>query len=677
MSSTIAVFKAILSSPTDVDLAKEQRRAELVKSKSEVNEPAIQRLLVHRGYLLALMAMAYSLFFFDNCWSIVNEFKTYDAIVRCPNLTEPDFLTKVFDPEVVTTYYSGGWESCGTTEKQKQHRFFEKGVESPGAWCFVSFGQGDSFVLVPFSNIWQSTTTNMTIFNTEDLDKVTADTAGGAGILLRADPTIDDWYHDLTAKAINIAFPAWRTSQQSNSAFVPTCTTQNTALFSSATFSSTSSNYDIRCVTFPSDTGDSAFWYYWETGDANDAFSGLEDFIAYAWDQLIFVTNAEGSSANELCDEFPALSRSCCTSDQVVTSTRNPPELLNVRKAVAIIKIIMNASSAIAAIVAAYKWTDIVASRKLAAIAWLLPFFVSCLLAMLPLATLANLKSAQAYDDSLIKALDDVDIDTMVKYFRLLMPAQATYLIDTMKTFYYDNRKSGRDVSEIALEIEFRLKTMTGTLIPLALSALALPGAITKASIQVKELFPSSAWIGWLIRLMPIFYLPWAAAIFCSLSQIFSGPFVTCAVVCFLFMKVIDVTYNPKAHTASYGSYQDYRTARRPNLRTFVMLKMLLLASVVSVIVALSTDKYLKRIGIKSLVGEVEDLGPATAHFVVNFLIGFVAKSSNSVVMFTDVLLIIIAFVARAPLSTEDHRVATVLSQMLQTSVDSAPASSI
>ena len=140
---------------------------------------------------------------------------------------------------------------------------------------------------------------------------------------------------------------------------------------------------------------------------------------------------------------------------------------------------------------------------------------------------------------------------------------------------------------------------------------------------------------------------------------------------------MIDVTYNPKAHTASYGSYQDYRTARRPNLRTFVMLKMLLLASVVSVIVALSTDKYLKRIGIKSLVGEVEDLGPATAHFVVNFLIGFVAKSSNSVVMFTDVLLIIIAFVARAPLSTEDHRVATVLSQMLQTSVDSAPASSI
>ena len=76
MSSAIAVFKAILSSPTDVDLAKEQRRAELVKSKSEVNEPAIQRLLVHRGYLLALMAMAYSLFFFDNCWSIVNEFKT-------------------------------------------------------------------------------------------------------------------------------------------------------------------------------------------------------------------------------------------------------------------------------------------------------------------------------------------------------------------------------------------------------------------------------------------------------------------------------------------------------------------------------------------------------------------------------------------------------------------------
>lgn len=388
------------------------------------------------------------------------------------------------------------------------------------------------------------------------------------------------------------------------------------------------------------------------------------------------MTQPDNEGAHGICGAFDPLSRTCCTSEQVLTSAKNPPELVRVRKAVAIIKICMNALSAFAAIIAAFKWTDIVTSRRLATTAWLLPFVVSSVLAMMPLATLANLKSAQAYDDSLIKALDDVDVDGMVKSVALLMPDQATYVSDTLNNFYYDNRQTGRDVSEIALEIEFRLKTMTGTLIPLALSALALPGAITAASIHVKELFPSSAWIGWLIRLMPIFYLPWASAIFCGLSQIFSGPFVTCAVASFLLMKVVDVGYNPRAHTVSYKSFEDYRTARRPSKLTFVVLKTLLLASVGFIIAALSTDKYLKRIGIKSLVGETQDLGAETAHFIINFLIGFVAKSSNSVVMFTDVLLIVIAFVARAPLSVEDERIATALSYTLRTSVESAPATS-
>lgn len=409
-------------------------------------------------------------------------------------------------------------------------------------------------------------------------------------------------------------------------------------MFAAASFSESwdpSVKYDIRCWTYVDGTDKTDFWYYWPQGDTHDKtlFSTFDDFFLYARDYVIFVTSPNNWAAHDLCEAFPPLSRPCCTSDQVATSARNPPELVRVRKAVAIIKICMNALSAVVAMTAAYKWTDIVTSRKLATTAWLLPFVVSCVLAMMPLATLANLRSAQAYDDSLIKALDDVDLDGMVESIALLVPDQSTYVIDTMKKFYYDNRQTGRDVSEIALEIEFRLKTMTGTLVPLALSALALPGAITKASIHVKELFPSSAWIGWLIRLMPIFYLPWAAAIFCGLSQIFSGPFVTCAVASFLLMKVIDVSYNPRAHTASYKSFEEYRAARRPSKLTFVVLKTLLLASFSFIVAALSTDKYLKRIGIKALVGETQDLGADTGHFIVNFIIGFVAKSSNSIVM--------------------------------------------
>ena len=689
MVNAMATLKASLTSPMDVDLASESRGVEMVKGKSDANEPALQRLFVHRGRLLSLMAAAYLLFFLDNCWSIVNEFKSYDAIVRCPNIPEPDFFTKEYDSGVAHTYYTGWWESCGSTEARTQHRLLGEGVRAPGSWCLLSFGKSESFSLVPFSNVARSNITNMTTFHAQNLDKVTADDAKNVAVILRANPSIDAafanaWYDYYVQQAVDIAFPAWRASYQVDNTFQPTCTNETTPMFQAASFNETwdpNQKYDIRCWTLvdeEDETDRTDFWYYWPQGDTNDKdkFTDFEYFYAYAWEKVVFVTATDNEGAHGMCGPYPALSRSCCTSDQVVTSTKNPPELLRVRKAIAIIKICMNASSAIAAIVAAYKWTDIVSSRKLATTAWLLPFVVSCVLAMLPLATLANLKSAQAYDDSLIKAMDDVDVDGMIKAMRLLMPSQSTYLIDTMKMFYYNNRQTGRDVSELALEIEFRLKTMTGTLIPLALSALALPGAITKASIHVKEIFPSSAWIGWLIRLMPIFYLPWAAAIFCSLSQIFSGPFVTCAVASFLLMKVIDVGHNPRAHTASYGSFQDYRSARRPSKLMFVLLKTLLLASVVFIIVALSTDKYLKRIGIKALIGETQDLGPATVHFIVNFLIGFVAKSSNSIVMFTDVLLIMVAFVARAPLSVEDERIATALSYALQTSVDSAPAAS-
>ena len=683
MVNVVATLKARLSSPVDIDLAEESRQVELLQAKTDTTEPALQRIFVHRGRLLTLMAVAYLLFFLDNCWSIANEFRTYDAIVRCPNLSEPDFLTKTFDSFATTTYYSGWWESCGNTEAQKQHRFLAKDVQAVGSWCLLSFGQtnGGSFVVLPFSNVAQSTVNNMTQFHEQHLDKVTADTAEEPAVMLKASPSIDStfankWYDDDVQGAVDITFPAWRASYQSDNTFQPQCTSPTKPMFAGATFlDRRNSLQDIRCWT---DVDGNDFWYYWGQGDTSDAtlFTDFDNFFRYAWENVVFVTQPDNEGAHGICGAFDPLSRTCCTSEQVLTSAKNPPELVRVRKAVAIIKICMNALSAFAAIIAAFKWTDIVTSRRLATTAWLLPFVVSSVLAMMPLATLANLKSAQAYDDSLIKALDDVDVDGMVKSVALLMPDQATYVSDTLNNFYYDNRQTGRDVSEIALEIEFRLKTMTGTLIPLALSALALPGAITAASIHVKELFPSSAWIGWLIRLMPIFYLPWASAIFCGLSQIFSGPFVTCAVASFLLMKVVDVGYNPRAHTVSYKSFEDYRTARRPSKLTFVVLKTLLLASVGFIIAALSTDKYLKRIGIKSLVGETQDLGAETAHFIINFLIGFVAKSSNSVVMFTDVLLIVIAFVARAPLSVEDERIATALSYTLRTSVESAPATS-
>jgi len=356
-------------------------------------------------------------------------------------------------------------------------------------------------------------------------------------------------------------------------------------------------------------------------------------------------------------------------------SARNPPALIRVRKTVAMIKILMNAVSAACATLAAVKWTNLTLTRRLAVVSWLAPFVVSCILAILPLATMAKLSSAQAYDDSLIKSLDDADADGIIKYFELLMPDQTSYLVEMMQSFFISNRYAGHEVSDLALQIEFRLKAMTATLIPLAMTALSLPGAVTKAAMQVKEFFPSVAWLGWLIRLLPMFYLPWAAAVFCSMSQIFAGPFVTCAVVCFLTMRVIDLTYKAKAHTESYASYEDYRRARRPSRFMNFVLKSLLLATVAFLIAALLTDKYLKRLGIKSLVGEVQNLGAASAKVIITSLIGFIAKGSNTVVLFTDILLLMTIYVAAAPTTEPDLKLAAMLRSVFDG--DAAPAQAI
>jgi hypothetical protein len=138
---------------------------------------------------------------------------------------------------------------------------------------------------------------------------------------------------------------------------------------------------------------------------------------------------------------------------------------------------------------------------------------------------------------------------------------------------------------------------------------------------------------------------------------------------------VIDLTYNAHSHTNVYSSYQDYRTARRPSLVVFIVLKLLLIASVVFLIAALLTDKYLKRLGIKALLGEVTNLGAESAHLIISILIGFIAKSSNTIIMFSDILLLMTVYVANASTSAQDLRLAAALRRVLQGGIDDlAPA---
>ena len=111
LNKILNVFKARTSFPVDLDFDKEQAHAKYLKEKYGVTEPRIQKTLIHCGFLLKLMAVFYALFFFDNCWTITTEFKSYDDTKRCPELTESNFLTTNKLDNV--SYYTGYWESCG------------------------------------------------------------------------------------------------------------------------------------------------------------------------------------------------------------------------------------------------------------------------------------------------------------------------------------------------------------------------------------------------------------------------------------------------------------------------------------------------------------------------------------------------------------------------------------
>lgn len=124
MSKVLNVLKARTSFPVDLDLDRERAHADFLKENYGVSEPRIQKTLIHRGFLLKLMAVFYTLFVIDNCWTITTEFKSYDDIKRCPELTEPEFLSA--EKLSLQTYYTGYWESCGAETPNKQYRYVQK-----------------------------------------------------------------------------------------------------------------------------------------------------------------------------------------------------------------------------------------------------------------------------------------------------------------------------------------------------------------------------------------------------------------------------------------------------------------------------------------------------------------------------------------------------------------------
>jgi hypothetical protein len=685
-------LKARFSMMTDVDLNTPEiaARAVVVKDQCAATTPQLQRLLVHRSYLLALMAVMYSLQLADKIWAVTGEFKTYDDIKRCPTLAEASFLT---EPLELNSYYTGWWEKCGATEADKQYRLSGEDTKATGSFCFFSLGKGDSYVLTPLTNVANTDVSNLQEFTDAGLDQVNTTTANDFGIYIHTDPSTESWYSNYTARAAEKVFEKWSVAYNADSTFKPVCTdldadTANSGAtpvdlsalggYNFGYFNVAGEDYRIMCFTETQDDGSVLNgWYYWPKLDPyND--DDFEDDSVFLYTSPYISADSPGFTATDQCGELPVLERACCTSKEVLVSTKNTPQLIKVRKGISLVSVIMNGLSAICAIIAALNWTNLRLSRKMVVYAWLTPFIMACVLGTLPLAYMAKISATQMYDDTLIKTVDDADFDGIVKFFNILMPNEASNLVDTLQYFYDESRDAGRQIAEVASQIEFRLKTMVTTMLPLGITALTLPLSIEKAAVSAKEMFPSAVWIGWITRIMPMVYMPWAVAVFCAVCQIFSGPYVTAALMCLLLMKIISFTHNATVHTQSYMTHEDYRLARKPSKSISAVLALLSVAALGLLITALLTDKYLKEIGIVALIGEIDPsmFGSATARLIFSILIAMLAKSSNAIVMFNDIFTGMVAASAGIEACKEDEHNALELKKMLMGD-DTAPASSI
>jgi hypothetical protein len=672
--SPLAVLKARFSFP--VDCAIDEQSEKELAAKGYVGSK-LQRLVAHRRALLTFMAIFYTVAFCDRIWTLNTEFKTLNDVRRCPESGQTDVLSKSLEQLLSVAPAFGGsrWGQCEADHYQ--YRYTENCTETGEAGeevCVDEKAEATTCIGRPNDQLAIITPFSQFI-------KVIDENAGDSFLYTTetssADPPVGFTINE-SIFALGELMVYWLVDDPDNPVY-PECATNYATVTTFTNVDGDGLDYNIKCFTNATMGGgfDSS-WYVEQVG-ATNTYTDANPFTSF--DTVVAYTSSTKVSTAATCGgAYPTMSRPCCTSEEVLKSAKNPAELVDIRKNISIVNLVLSGVSMLSAWIATYKWDDMRRSQFFAAASWVAPFVVSCFLAMMPLAYLADMDGKKVFNDVLNKNLEFADIDDGIKFMNAVTPASTDQygsregIIVPILSFLTENKVYGEDVSNTAIDIEFRLKTMASALLPLALTALALPGGIAKAAIQVKELFTSLAWIGWLIRLMPMFYLPWAAAIFCGMSQIYAGPYVTCAVASFLVMKVAEVTLNGGVHTKVHESCEEYRKDRSGSRTSFVIVKSLLVLSIAFFIAACLTDDYLKTYGIKAIVGEVQDLSTETVHFIFSFIFAFLAKSANTIVMFTDLLLVMVAFIATTAPKGEDETGALTLKDALSKQRAAAPA---
>ena len=459
--SPLAVLKARFSFP--VDCAIDEQSEKELAAKGYVGSK-LQRLVAHRRALLTFMAIFYTVAFCDRIWTLNTEFKTLNDVRRCPESGQTDVLSKSLEQLLSVAPAFGGsrWGECEADHYQ--YRYNENCTETGEAGEEVCVDvkaaettcigrPNDQLAIVtPFSQFIK-----VIDENAGDSFLYTTETSS-------ADPPVGFTIND-SIFALGELMVYWLGDDPDNPVY-PECATNYATVTTFTNVDGDGLDYNIKCFTNATMGGgfDSS-WYVEQVG-ATNTYTDANPFTSF--DTVVAYTSSTKVSTAATCGgAYPTMSRPCCTSEEVLKSAKNPAELVDIRKNISIVNLVLSGVSMLSAWIATYKWDDMRRSQFFAAASWVAPFVVSCFLAMMPLAYLADMDGKKVFNDVLNKNLEFADIDDGIKFMNAVTPASTDEygsregIIVPILSFRTENKVYVEDVSNTAIDIEFRLTPLS------------------------------------------------------------------------------------------------------------------------------------------------------------------------------------------------------------------------
>lgn len=167
-----------------------------------------------------------------------------------------------------------------------------------------------------------------------------------------------------------------------------------------------------------------------------------------------------------------------------------------------------------------------------------------------------------------------------------------------------------------------RAKTSLATLSTLAPLALSLLPALQKASYAVKQVFPQDAFVGWIVRAVPLLAVPLHAVFIMLIGQIFSDWFVCVACICLLIgMSAVTIWFREgtKPFDNAEDIVTDYKKAKKKGL-AFNLI------AVLSIAVAIASNDLISKSMPEISLRPPEGLGLSNVLGFLHFGLVFIAN---------------------------------------------------